>query len=109
MLARVNWLTAPALEGGEQGAARYPVVLGDEPWLADVERVLLSSEPFHFSDAHLRAARALCPRAEVQRVDGELLSWYGSRAVQGLRYLRQLADGPDAPDATNRPKESAGT
>jgi hypothetical protein len=26
----------------------------------------------------------------VQRVDGELLSWYGPRAVPGLRYLREL-------------------
>jgi hypothetical protein len=27
----------------------------------------------------------------VRRVDGELLSWYGPRAVAGLRYLRDLA------------------
>jgi len=40
---------------------------------------------------HLRAAQALCPQAVVQRVDGELLSWYGARAVPGLRYLRTLA------------------
>ncbi|MGY4831680.1 helical backbone metal receptor [Sphaerotilaceae bacterium SBD11-9] len=91
MLARVNWLTEPALDGGERGAARYPALRGDEPWLADVERVLLSSEPFAFSDEHLRQAQALCPNARVQRVDGELLSWYGPRAVPGLRYLRELA------------------
>jgi hypothetical protein len=23
-------------------------------------------------------------------VDGEMMSWYGSRALAGLRYLRQL-------------------
>ncbi|HET7794416.1 MAG TPA: helical backbone metal receptor [Rhizobacter sp.] len=91
MLARVNWLTEPARDGGERGAARYPALRGDEPWLADVERVLLSSEPFSFSDEHQRQAQALCPHAQVQRVDGELLSWYGPRAVPGLRYLRELA------------------
>jgi len=91
MLARVNWLSEPAQDGGERGAARYPVLRGDEPWLAGVERVLLSSEPFNFSDEHLQQAQALCPQARVQRVDGELLSWYGPRALAGLRYLRELA------------------
>ena len=69
-----------------------PALAGDEPWLADVERVLLSSEPFAFSDAHAAAAQVLCPNARVDRVDGELLSWYGARAVAGLGYLRALAD-----------------
>jgi len=91
MLARVNWHSEPGIEGGERGVARYPALRGDEPWLARVERVLLSSEPFHFNDEHLRQAQALCPQAQVQRVDGELLSWYGARAVPGLRYLRELA------------------
>lgn len=91
MLSAVNWQTLPLAHGGDRGAARYPVVQGDEPWLASVERVLLSSEPFRFEDEHLHAAQALCPQARVQRVDGELLSWYGARAVQGLQYLRDLA------------------
>lgn len=91
MLATVNWQTLPQADGGERGSARYPVVQGDEPWLASVERVLLSSEPFRFEDDHLHTAQALCPQARVQRVDGELLSWYGARAVPGLRYLRELA------------------
>lgn len=91
MLARVNWLTLPALDGGETGAARYPALQGDEPWLADVERVLLSSEPYRFGAEHLADAQALCPRARVQLVDGELMSWYGPRAAAGLRYLRELA------------------
>jgi hypothetical protein len=90
MLARIGWHTEPALDGGPHGAARYPVLRGDEPWLAQVERVLLSSEPFRFKDRHLALAQALCPQARVQRVDGELLSWYGPRAVPGLRYLREL-------------------
>ena len=64
---------------------------GSEPWLGAVERVLLSSEPFAFQSDHVAAAQALCPTARVQRVDGELLSWYGARAVAGLRYLRALA------------------
>jgi len=91
MLARVNWQTRPAVEGGDRGAARYPVVQGDEAWLADVQQVLLSSEPYAFGPQHMDAARALCPGARIRIVDGELVSWYGPRAVAGLRYLRGLA------------------
>ena len=93
MLARIHWLTLPSVFGGETGAARYPALRGDEPWLPGVLRVLLSSEPYRFDASHFAAAQALCPQAEVQLVDGELLSWYGPRAAAGLRYLRALA-GP---------------
>ena len=99
MLARVGWQTLPAVSGGRTGAARYPALAGSEPWLADVEQVLLSSEPFAFRAEHVAAAGALCPAARVRRVDGELLSWYGARAVAGLAYLRTLADDNDAPAA----------
>lgn len=92
MLARVGWQTWPAVDGGPTGAARYPVVSGDEAWLAEVDEVLLSSEPYRFTAEHLAAAAALCPRARVRLVDGELLSWYGPRAVPGLRYLRALVE-----------------
>ena len=91
MLARIGWHTLPDVQGGEAGAARYPVVRGNEPWLADVRQVLLSSEPYRFGDAHLAEARRLCPNAHARLVDGERLSWYGPRAVPGLRYLREIA------------------
>lgn len=91
MLAQVGWQSWPASLGGEHGAARYPVLQGDEPWLASIQRVLLSSEPYRFGPEHLALAQALCPQARVQLVDGELLSWYGPRAAQGLAYLRGLA------------------
>jgi ABC-type Fe3+-hydroxamate transport system substrate-binding protein len=90
MLARIGWQTLPEQLGGPTGAARYPVVQGTEPWLADVQHVLLSSEPYLFGAEHFAEAQRLCPNARVQLVDGELLSWYGPRAVPGLRYLRDL-------------------
>jgi ABC-type hemin transport system substrate-binding protein len=100
MLARVGWQTWPPGDGGATGAGRYPTVSGDEPWLADVELVLLSSEPFAFQAAHREAAQALCPAARVLDVDGELLSWYGARAPAGLRYLRRLAEDNAVPAPT---------
>ena len=92
MLAQVGWQSWPAVEGGETGAARYPMLSGTEPWLGRIDRVLLSSEPYRFDETHLALAQALCPQALVQLVDGELLSWYGPRAAQGLAYLRALAE-----------------
>ncbi len=94
LLAHVGWRTLPAVDGGAHGAARYPRVDADEPWLHDVREVLLSSEPYAFAAAHVAQAQALCPQARVRLVDGELLSWYGPRTAAGLRYLRTLAANP---------------
>jgi hypothetical protein len=91
MLERIRWHTLPDVLGGESGAARYPTVRADEPWLADVEQVLLSSEPYRFGEQHLVEVQRLCPNASVRLVDGEMLSWYGARAIPGLRYLREIA------------------
>src|SRR5262245_12998866 len=90
MLALVNWHTLPDQTGGVVGAARYPTVDTDREsaWLSEVDDVLLSSEPYRFTVMHMSQAQTLCPRARVQLVDGEMLSWYGARAVAGLRYLR---------------------
>ena len=76
---------------GLGGGLRQMQVNLTEPWLASVQQLLLSSEPYAFRDAHLSEVQALCPRARVRLVDGELISWYGPRAVAGLRYLRELA------------------
>jgi ABC-type Fe3+-hydroxamate transport system substrate-binding protein len=92
MLALIGWQTWPEQLGEETGSSRYPKLNGDEPWLQTVERVLLSSEPYRFTAQHLQEVRDWLPQAKVQLVDGELLSWYGSRAVKGLDYLMELAE-----------------
>jgi ABC-type Fe3+-hydroxamate transport system substrate-binding protein len=99
MLALIGWQTWPHVSGGPTGAARYPVVQGNEPGLRDVERVLLSSEPYRFGSAHVQEVQQWLPHAKVQLVDGEMLSWYGSRAAQGLVYLRTLAASAPADSA----------
>ncbi|HEV3104517.1 MAG TPA: helical backbone metal receptor [Trinickia sp.] len=100
MLRLVNWQTCPAVTGGVTGAARYPSFEFDAPWLADVERVLLASEPYRFTAAHrdALATDARLAGKTVQLVDGEMVSWYGSRALEGVDYLRRLAGGADSLD-----------
>ena len=74
MLARIGSHTLPKVQGGATGAVRYPVLSGEEPWLEEVQQVLLSSEPYRFGTGHLGEARRLCPNARARLVDGKLLS-----------------------------------
>ena len=93
MLRLVNWQTWPAVMGGFKGADRYPTFDFDPPVIARVERILLSSEPYRFTAKH-RDELAADPRLAgktIQLVDGEMISWYGSRAIEGIDYLRALA------------------
>lgn len=87
-LALFGW-TQPVEVGspeGDQGLqVRYPEV--DLAEFAGVDRVLLSSEPFHFKQHHVAEVAGLVPGAEVSLIDGEMTSWYGSRAIAGLDYL----------------------
>lgn len=86
MLAKVNWLTEPA-----DTDDRYPKFTLDEALLRRVDRVLFASEPFPFGDKHLAEFRTAFPAHahKAQPIDGEMVSWYGSRAIAGLRYLLQ--------------------
>lgn len=84
MLGAAGWDTLP-----EEAALRFPEFAWNEPWLAGVARVLLPSEPYAFTDAHLAEVSGLAQRP-VDRIDGEMVSWYGSRAIAGLRYLARL-------------------
>jgi ABC-type Fe3+-hydroxamate transport system substrate-binding protein/predicted Fe-S protein YdhL (DUF1289 family) len=90
MLAQLNWRTVPAA-----GVARYPEV-DLAAYAGRVDRVLLSTEPYHFKAPDLAEVRALVPGAVVSLIDGEMVSWYGSRAIAGLDYLAAYTDATPA-------------
>jgi len=86
MLAEIGW-HIPDL-----GPGRYPSFEWNDTLVAGIDQVLLSSEPYRFTEAHVDALEKQIGKP-VQLVDGEMMSWYGSRALQGLRYLRGMLRG----------------
>ena len=87
-LALVGWDTLPVAAN-----ARYPEIELDAALLANADRILLSSEPYRFRDRDIAAIRKLlAPETDcqVQLIDGEMTSWYGSRAIRGLAYLKEF-------------------
>lgn len=93
MLRLVNWQTLPDVRGGATGAARYPSFDLDAAWLAQADRVLLSSEPYRFTQQHCDALSqdARLAGKRIGLIDGEQVSWYGSRAIDGIAYLLDYA------------------
>ena len=70
--------------------ARYPEITPEQLSTAAPQQILLSSEPYPFSDKHVAEFQAICPAATVRIVDGELFSWYGSRLRLSAAYLKSL-------------------
>ncbi len=91
-LALIGWDTQPAA-----ARVRYPEIELDAATLANVDHVLLSSEPYRFRERDVALVQKRLPPAAhctVSLIDGEMTSWYGSRAIQGLRHLGQLRRTP---------------
>ena len=88
MLALVGWETLPA-----ECETRYPELEINRALLDAADLILFSSEPYRFLPEHLETfARDYdCPPEKLRLIDGEMTSWYGSRAIQGLRYMAQFA------------------
>ena len=86
MLATVGWKTLPA-----QAEKRYPELGIDDSAWRSAARILLSSEPYSFADEHVKALREEQALTQpIDLIDGEMTSWYGVRAIAGLRYLAEL-------------------
>ena len=87
MLALLGWHTVPGVTD-----QRYPALSPNMLGSLQADLCLLSSEPYPFRDKHLAEVRTLLGgHTPVHLIDGEMVSWYGSRAVAGLRYLANYA------------------
>ncbi|MDQ1923863.1 helical backbone metal receptor [Massilia pseudoviolaceinigra] len=89
MMAEIGW-SVPQLDDASPGATRYPRFNWSDELVARIDGVLLSTEPYRFTDVHADALEKQIGKP-VHVIDGEMMSWYGSRSLAGLRYLRALA------------------
>lgn len=85
-----NMLHLAGFENAFEHLSRYPEVSPEQLAAVRPEVIFLSSEPYLFSEKHFPALREICPNAQIQLVDGEIFSWYGSRLQQAPAYFIEL-------------------
>ena len=84
------------MAGGEnvfaKATERYPTVSLDDLAREAPRVVLLPNEPFPFQTKHIVELTAALgwDESRFQLVDGELLSWHGSRTPRGIDYAEQV-------------------
>jgi ABC-type hemin transport system substrate-binding protein len=87
--------------GDTDAPVRYPCVTLEDVTEAQPDVVLLPSEPYAFTDAHVATFAALdIPAARsgaIHLVDGTLLTWYGTRIAHALNTLPALLCPMDEP------------
>jgi ABC-type Fe3+-hydroxamate transport system substrate-binding protein len=70
--------------------SRYPELNAAQIKSADPDLIFLSSEPFPFKEKHVKELQQICPDAQIQLVDGEMFSWYGSRLQYATDYFKSM-------------------
>jgi len=83
-LAEVGWDTLPAI-----APKRYPALEEDDIAWREAARILLSTEPYAFRDRDVAQMKERHGKP-VTLVDGEWTSWYGAKAIAGIRCLAAL-------------------
>lgn len=69
---------------------RYPIVTLEEMKAKHLDIILLSSEPFPFKEKHIAELAVHFPNIPIQLVDGEAFSWYGTRFIKTIEYLKGI-------------------
>ncbi len=69
---------------------RYPETTIEDLHRRGTELILLSSEPYPFSEKHIALLQEQMPGTKVVLADGEMFSWYGSRMQHAADYLQYL-------------------
>jgi ABC-type Fe3+-hydroxamate transport system substrate-binding protein len=69
---------------------RYPTLDLEAIATAKPEIIMLSSEPYPFSDRDITELKQASPSSQIVLVDGELFSWYGSRFLLAHDYMTDL-------------------
>ncbi len=95
-LALIGWDCAQPVNASLPAAqiARYPTLAESDACWQSVDHILLSTEPFSFSERNFAQIAALANRAlrppTISLIDGEWTSWYGVRAISSITALAQF-------------------
>jgi ABC-type Fe3+-hydroxamate transport system substrate-binding protein len=68
---------------------RYPEVSVQDIKDLNPDIVLLSSEPYPFSNTHIKELKSILPNTRIVLVNGEYFSWYGSRLLNSPSYFNK--------------------
>ena len=72
------------------GENRYPEIDLTQLKTLNCELVLLSSEPYPFTEKHKEEISKELPGMQIKLVDGEMFSWYGSRLLKAADYFGEF-------------------
>lgn len=68
--------------------SRYPIVTVEDFQNAELDYVLLATEPYPFEEKHKDIFLKMMPNAIPIIVDGEMF-WYGARMIKAAHYFKQ--------------------
>lgn len=83
-------MKAAGFENVFSHSLRYPEVTVEDIRNSGAKYLLLSSEPYPFSEKHLEEFRETFPGQVPVLADGTYFSWYGSRMADAFKYFRAL-------------------
>jgi len=90
-----SMMDAAGLQNAFADQTRYPETSIEQMKAKNLDLLLLSSEPFPFKQKHVDELRStivnaasMCPQVEL--VDGQMFSWYGSRLLYAPAYFKKL-------------------
>ena len=70
---------------------RYPIIQNlQTSYFSKCQLVLLSSEPYPFTQQHIKEIQEQLPNAKILLVEGEFFSWYGSKMMYTPTYFNTL-------------------
>ncbi len=72
--------------------SRYPEITAEDLEKKAPDVLFLSSEPFPYFNKLIDQYKSDFPKINVQLVDGELFSWYGSRLLKSPSYFLNLRE-----------------
>jgi len=77
-------------ENAFQDQTRYPTVSIQDMQAAQLDYLLLSSEPYKFKQEHVAEFQSYLPNTKVILVDGEIFSWHGTGMLTNFLELKRL-------------------